>query len=117
MGGALQWACDISPSATGNFNLNFHGAQTTSIDNRSCWKHLEGIDVITAGFPCQSFSGAGTRNGLKDPRGTTIYHIIEISRATRPRCLVLECVWAFFKKPSWRKVATEGFGSMGYHCH
>eukprot|EP00972_Heterocapsa_arctica_P072499 10706235-Heterocapsa_arctica.AAC.1 len=29
MGGALQWACDISPSATGNFNLDFHGRQTT----------------------------------------------------------------------------------------
>eukprot|EP00972_Heterocapsa_arctica_P097314 14357527-Heterocapsa_arctica.AAC.1 len=32
MGGALPWACDISSSATGNFNLNFHGAQTTSIE-------------------------------------------------------------------------------------
>eukprot|EP00972_Heterocapsa_arctica_P070380 10395390-Heterocapsa_arctica.AAC.1 len=78
---------------------------------------MRGTDVITAGFPCQSFSGAGFKEGLNDPRGKIIFHIIEMCRAIRPPFLVLECVWEFFKNPTWRGTATDGFGELGYHCH
>eukprot|EP00972_Heterocapsa_arctica_P112192 16430445-Heterocapsa_arctica.AAC.1 len=48
MGGGLQWACDISTSATGTFNRNFGGAQTISLDDRASWHRMKGTDAITA---------------------------------------------------------------------
>eukprot|EP00972_Heterocapsa_arctica_P023496 3461858-Heterocapsa_arctica.AAC.1 len=84
MGGGLLWACDISLAATRTFNRNFRGAQTASLDDLSNWHRMRGTDVITAGFPCQSFSGAGLKEGLNDPRGKVLFHIIEICRAIRP---------------------------------
>ena len=37
------------------------------------------VDVITAGFPCQSFSHAGKRGGTDDPRGVLFWQITRIA--------------------------------------
>jgi DNA (cytosine-5)-methyltransferase 1 len=39
---------------------------------------LDPVDVLHAGFPCQSFSQAGSRHGFEDPRGQLFYEIIRI---------------------------------------
>jgi DNA (cytosine-5)-methyltransferase 1 len=39
---------------------------------------LEDFDLLTGGFPCQSFSMMGTQKGFKDPRGNTFYSITNI---------------------------------------
>ena len=50
-------------------------------------------DVLTAGFPCQSFSAAGNKLGEKDKmRGTIIFKIIEYIKLQQPRIIVLENV-------------------------
>lgn len=36
------------------------------------------IDILTGGFPCQTFSSAGKRAGFQDPRGTLFYEIVHI---------------------------------------
>ena len=41
------------------------------------------IDVITAGFPCQSFSHAGKRGGTADPRGVLFWQITRIAGEIR----------------------------------
>jgi len=54
----------------------------------------EKIDVLTAGFPCQSFSIAGKRKGMsgEDTRGTLFFEIWRLARELRPRILLLENV-------------------------
>jgi len=50
-------------------------------------------DLITAGFPCQSFSVAGRRRGFQDiTRGTLFFEICRIIRDKRPSHLLLENV-------------------------
>ena len=53
-------------------------------------------DVLCGGFPCQSFSLAGTktagRKGLSDPRGALFFEIVRIAGAKRPAVLLLENV-------------------------
>ncbi len=49
-------------------------------------------DVFTGGFPCQSFSLAGARQGFGDRRGQMIFHIYDILMAKQPEFVVLENV-------------------------
>jgi DNA (cytosine-5)-methyltransferase 1 len=49
-------------------------------------------DIITGGFPCQAFSQAGKQLGFKDARGTLFFDILEMTKALRPKALILENV-------------------------
>ena len=54
---------------------------------------LPDIDLICAGFPCQSFSIAGKRLGFSDDtRGTLFFEIARIAAVKRPTFLLLENV-------------------------
>ena len=53
---------------------------------------LPDFDLLCGGFPCQSFSIAGTRRGLDDTRGTLFFEIARIARHKQPRLLLLENV-------------------------
>ena len=53
---------------------------------------LESIDLLVRGTPCQSFSVAGLRKGLSDPRGNLMLTFGAIAHRFRPRWLVWENV-------------------------
>ena len=53
---------------------------------------LPDFDLLCGGFPCQSFSLAGKREGFKDPRGTLFFEISRLAEARRPPYLLLENV-------------------------
>ena len=54
---------------------------------------LPDIDLICAGFPCQSFSVAGKRLGFADDtRGTLFFEVTRIAETKRPAYLLLENV-------------------------
>jgi DNA (cytosine-5)-methyltransferase 1 len=55
------------------------------------WSSLEPIDILTAGYPCQPFSLAGSRQGSNDERHLWPY-IKEAISVLRPRFVVLENV-------------------------
>ena len=50
------------------------------------------IEVICAGFPCQSFSIAGKRRGFEDTRGTLFFDVCRFAKILRPKYLFLENV-------------------------
>jgi DNA (cytosine-5)-methyltransferase 1 len=50
------------------------------------------IDLLVGGTPCQSFSVAGLRQGLKDPRGNLMLTYLAIAERFKPRWLVWENV-------------------------
>lgn len=52
----------------------------------------ESIDLLCGGTPCQSFSVAGLRKGLADPRGNLMLTFGAIAAKYRPRWLVWENV-------------------------
>lgn len=55
------------------------------------WTH-ESIDLLVGGTPCQSFSVAGLRAGLDDPRGNLALEYLALAERARPRWLVWENV-------------------------
>jgi DNA (cytosine-5)-methyltransferase 1 len=54
------------------------------------------IDLLVSGTPCQSFSGAGLREGLDDPRGQLMLTYGHVAARYRPRWLVWENVPGVF---------------------
>jgi DNA (cytosine-5)-methyltransferase 1 len=53
---------------------------------------LPDFNLLTGGFPCQSFSVAGKMGGEADARGTLFYEIIRIAEAKKPKYMLLENV-------------------------
>lgn len=50
------------------------------------------FDFLLGGFPCQSFSSAGNRDGFCDTRGTLFFDIERILKIKRPQGFLLENV-------------------------
>ena len=64
----------------------------------------EQVDVLVGGPPCQSFSIAGLRGGLADPRGNLTLRWVQVIHAVRPRYAVTENV------PGWLSSSDNAFG-------
>ena len=56
------------------------------------WNLNESIDLLVGGTPCQSFSVAGLRKGLDDPRGNLMLTYLGIADHYKPKWLVWENV-------------------------
>lgn len=65
----------------------------TDDDIRSLGRERGHISLIAAGFPCQSFSIAGKREGFADAtRGTLFFEVIRFASILRPDIILLENV-------------------------
>lgn len=74
------------------------------------------IDLLVGGTPCQSFSVAGLRAGLADPRGNLMLTYLAIAARYRPRWLVWENVPGVLSSNGGRDFGTllRGLGEIGY---
>tara|TARA_Y100000310_G_scaffold255960_1_gene263620 strand:+ start:3668 stop:4822 length:1155 start_codon:yes stop_codon:yes gene_type:complete len=50
------------------------------------------VTLVSGGPPCQSFSTAGRRNSIGDPRGSLFRNFIEVINVVKPRFFVMENV-------------------------
>jgi len=55
-------------------------------------EYINNVDLLTGGVPCQSFSHAGLRKGLEDPRGDLMMKFIEILFLIKPKIFMIENV-------------------------
>lgn len=74
------------------------------------------IDLLCGGTPCQSFSVAGLRKGLDDPRGNLMLTFGAIAAKYRPRWLVWENVPGVLSSNGGRDFGTflGMLGQLGY---
>lgn len=54
--------------------------------------YINSIDLLCAGCPCQSFSYAGKKKGLDDPRGDLLFKFIDIINIIKPKTFLIENV-------------------------
>lgn len=80
------------------------------------WKPYEKIDLLVGGTPCQSFSIAGLRKGLEDPRGNLMLTYLKIAQRYQPRWLVWENVPGVLSSNRGRDFGTflGALGNLGY---
>ncbi len=74
------------------------------------------LDLLSGGAPCQSFSYAGKRLGLKDIRGTMFYHYAEFLNQLQPKMFLFENVRGLLTHDKGRtfKVICDIFEEQGY---
>lgn len=76
------------------------------------WPNDRSIDLLVGGTPCQSFSVAGLRKGLDDPRGNLMLTYLAIAERYRPRWLVWENVPGVLSSNKGRDFGTF-LGALG----
>ena len=98
-GFTIRWASDHDQFACAAFRHRLPNVSVIEKDVQELsvsMDSLTNIDVVAAGFPCQSFSMAGNRLGFKDPRGQLFFEIprllAEFKLNERPRLVILENV-------------------------
>jgi DNA (cytosine-5)-methyltransferase 1 len=74
------------------------------------------FDVLCGGTPCQSFSVAGLRKGLADPRGNLMLTYLAIADRFRPRWIVWENVPGVLSSNGGRDFGAflGAMGQLGY---
>lgn len=95
----IKWASDVDEFACAAFRHRF--PEVRLIEKDVCELSVEKdelckVDILTAGFPCQSFSQAGNRLGFDDPRGELFFEIPrllqEFGFEKSPKLVILENV-------------------------
>lgn len=91
----IVYANDIDDNACKIFEENF-GLKPDNRDIRQVASNeLPDFDILTGGFPCQSFSIIAQnpkRLGVKDDRGKLFFEMCRILRDKKPKCFIAENV-------------------------
>ena len=82
------------------------------------WGEVPDFDLLVAGFPCQSFSIAGKREGFEDTRGTLFFEICRCLKDKRPPLCLLENVKGLLSHDEGRTFSTifSSLSELGYDC-
>ncbi len=74
------------------------------------------VDVLVGGSPCQSFSVAGRRAGLDDPRGNLAFEFLRVASLARPEWVVFENVPGLLSSGDGRDFGAflGGLAELGY---
>ena len=84
--------CEIDEKADLTYQLFFKDSKNYGDLTKVDIDKLPDFDFMIAGFPCQSFSIVGNREGLKDKRGQIIYSLMEILKKKQVKYFLLENV-------------------------
>lgn len=115
----IVYANDIDDNACDIFRENFN----IEPDNRDIREvkseELPEFDILTGGFPCQSFSIVAQnpkRLGVKDERGKLFFEMCRILKERQPKCFIAENVKGILtanKKSAFPLIMKE-FEESGY---
>lgn len=90
---------EIDRHALRSYECNFNIRQEIKMNDISQFtsdinniKKLDDFDIITGGFPCQSFSMMGKQKGFDDSRGMVLFSIEQILKVHKPDFIILENV-------------------------
>ncbi len=105
---------DKFPSAV----LNHHYPDVPNYGDMTKFKewNAETIDLLVGGTPCQSFSIAGLRKGMEDPRGNLSLTYIAMADRFKPKWVVWENVPGVLSSNKGRDFGTfiSALGEIGY---
>lgn len=117
----IVYANDIDNKASDIFEANFN----IEVDRRDIKdvkaKEIPDHDILTGGFPCQSFSILAQnppRLGYKDEKGQLFFEILRILKRKKPSYILFENVKGLLSANQGLafKLFLEELGYLGYEC-
>ena len=101
--GGPQFDCvgfsEIDSAAINTYKANFETTNECELGDIAAFVAREEsvakmprFDLLTGGFPCQSFSMMGEQRGFEDARGTLFFCMAQLIRICKPNYLLLENV-------------------------
>ncbi|MFB2937144.1 DNA (cytosine-5-)-methyltransferase [Aerosakkonemataceae cyanobacterium BLCC-F154] len=94
---------EINPNAQLVYQKNFDRQPLGDI---RLIKELPEHDFLLAGFPCQSFSYAGKKEGFGDTRGTLFFEIMRLIDTSKPKAFIFENVRGLYSHDKGRTLET-----------
>ena len=91
LGGECVLAAEIDTYAIETYKKNY-GVDSNNNLRDLTKKEMPDYDILCAGFPCQTFSKAGSQQGFEEIRGTIFFDIVRILTETKPKFILLENV-------------------------
>ena len=86
--------CEIDKYANRSYNALFDTKGEWFIEDarKADPSTMPDFQLLCGGFPCQTFSIAGSRKGFGDPRGTLFFELARLAEARKPPYLLFENV-------------------------
>jgi len=97
---------EIKTSAIQVYQENFQPDKMWGDITTISTQQIPDFDILLAGFPCQPFSSAGTRQGFLDTRGTLFFEIERILKDKSPFGFLLENVEGLVQHDDGRTLTT-----------
>lgn len=107
--------CEIDPRARAVLQHRFPGVPIES-DVRAITRLPRGIDVLTAGFPCQDLSQVGRTRGIFGRRSGLIRSVFRLISSSRPPWVLIENVPFLLRLDRGRGIAyvVRSLERLGY---
>jgi DNA (cytosine-5)-methyltransferase 1 len=118
LGWQCSWTSEIEPFPAAVVDHHFGFANVgdmTKITEEMLDEHGP-VDLLVGGTPCQSFSVAGLRGGLADPRGNLALRFVQLAAVMQPKWIVWENVPGVLSSGKGRDFGTflGALGELGY---
>lgn len=116
----VVWANEIDHAACETYRHNLGAEHLIEGDIRDVdVSVIPKVDVLAAGFPCQSFSIGGAERGFNDPRGQLFFQVVRVAEAVKPRVIFLENVENLMEHDGGRSFQTvySALVELGYILH
>jgi DNA (cytosine-5)-methyltransferase 1 len=116
LGWTPAWFAEIEPFPSAVLEQRWPGVPNVGDFTRIKRDSVEPIELLVGGTPCQSFSVAGKRGGLDDPRGNLTLEFLALAGRLRPRWVCYENVPGLLSDDGGRTFGTVLglLGQLGY---
>ena len=117
---------EIDTKAKTTYNSNFNteeeidmGDIVTFTSVEANIRNLPNFNLLTGGFPCQTFSVMGSQSGFNEDRGQMFFRIMDILSIKQPRYVLLENVKNLYTHDSGNtyKRIEEELNEEGYQVY
>lgn len=102
-----------------NWNIIHEDIITVVNNGLKNYLDINNIDLVSGGFPCQPFSYAGNKLGLKDNRGNLFYYFAKVVKEIQPKMFLAENVKGLLTHDKGKtfKIMLKEFEVLGYKLY